>query len=74
MQARKLVSRKGNDKEAQIVKLYDRLDRFKRMAAGADAASEGERENAERMLSQAQEKLAKLMAPEAEEKEEAEVA
>lgn len=100
-QARKLVSRKGNDKEAQIVKLYDRLDRFKvsskyvvdapaclgvqnlarsrrvtpirltlpsfdssltlphysmyrfqRMAAGADAASEGERENAERMLAQ----------------------
>ena len=29
MQARKLVSRKGNDKEAQIVKLYDRVDRFK---------------------------------------------
>merc|ERR1719272_1761858 len=68
--ARKLVSRKGNEKEAQIVKLYDRLDRFKRMAAGADAASEGERENTERMLAQAQEKLAKLMAPEAEEEEE----
>ena len=28
-QARKLVLRKGNEKEAQIVKLYDRLDRFK---------------------------------------------
>ena len=40
-----------------------------RMAAGTDTASEGERENAERMLAQAQEKLAKLMAPEAEEEE-----
>ena len=34
MQARKLVSRKGNDKEAQIVKLYDRLDRFKVVVGG----------------------------------------
>ena len=47
--------------QVEIVKLYDRLDRFKRMAAMSSAA--GERENAERMVVQAQQKLAKLTSP-----------
>ena len=59
--ARNLVARKGSAQQVEIVKLYDRLDRFKRMAAMSSAA--GERENAERMVVQAQQKLAKLTSP-----------
>ena len=59
--ARNLVARKGSAQQVEIVKLYDRLDRFRRMAAMSSAA--GERENAERMVVQAQQKLAKLTSP-----------
>ena len=36
--ARNLVARKGSAQQVEIVKLYDRLDRFKRMAAMSSAA------------------------------------
>ena len=58
--ARNLVARNGNEKEVEMVKLYDRLDRFKTMAEMSSSA--GERENAERKVLQAQEKLARLTA------------
>jgi hypothetical protein len=48
----------GKAEEIQIVKLCERLDRFKSLAeAGTEA---GERENAERMLNSTKEKLAAL--------------
>ena len=55
--ARNLVTRKGGEKEVETVKLYDRLERFKRMAA--EGSSPGERENAERMAERAQRKEAR---------------
>jgi hypothetical protein len=59
--AGKLIAKRGSAEEAQLVKLYERLERFKRMAELSSSA--GERENAERMIEQAQQKVAALLEP-----------
>jgi hypothetical protein len=59
--ARSLVTRKGNEKQIEMVRLYDRLDRFKTLARVGEV---GEKENAERMIVSTQKKLEKLLAEE----------
>ena len=57
--ARILVTRKGSAEQIEMVRLYDRLDRFKKLA---EAGAAGEKENAERMIVTTRKKLEKLLA------------
>ena len=56
--ARGLVEGKGTREQGEILKLYERLDRFKQLAESSSA--EGERDNAERMLVKTRKKLDSL--------------
>ena len=56
--ARNLITDRGSEKQVEMFRLYERLDRFTRIAE--QSSTSGERESADRMIQKAREKLAAL--------------
>ena len=56
--ARNRITDRGSEKQVEMFRLYERLDRFTRIAE--QSSTSGERESADRMIQKAREKLAAL--------------